>query len=755
LHTKPSVRESPAERDHARRDRRRLVLIALVVFVAAATIGLLLLRWSHVSRQEELRSAARSLASSRTHAIQLRINTSLSAVYSLAAMVRESGGAAPNFERVANEMLPYYPGVSALQLAPGGVIRRIVPMQGNEGALGHDLLKDPRRDTEARRAIESRSLTLAGPFDLLQGGVGLVGRLAVFVTDSQGMDEFWGFATVLIRLDALLAASGIDQLETQHFDYRLTRVLPDSGREQVIASSGPAALNDPVLQTVEVPNGRWTLAIARRAGWANPAGWWLELGMVLLIALLLAYIAFSIQVQPVHLRRQVRSRTAELEYQATHDVLTGLANRALLNDRIEQALAGARRGKRRVAVLLLDLDRFKTVNDSLGHEAGDALLSTVAGRLQGLLRQTDTLARLGGDEFVIVLPDLDSDEHVMTVCDKVLPVVAAPVQVQAHTVWTSASIGVAVHPQDGDNGVELLRNADAAMYLAKENGRGGYRFYRPEMNASALHRLDVEAGLRQAIERGEFVACYQPQVDCHSGRITGAEALIRWQRPGHGLVSPNDFIPIAEETGLVIPIGAWMLEQACQQLRQWHERGHPHLSMAINLSPPQFHHAGFADSVESIISRTGVSPASIELELTERMVMEDVENAARTLARFRQIGIRTALDDFGTGQSNLSYLKRFPIDTLKIDQSFIGDAATNPDDDAISRAVVALSRSLNLHVMAEGVETWQQWEYVRQIGCDHGQGYLFSRPVPAAPFEALLAQTFMHPPAVRLVHSAQ
>ncbi len=710
-------------------------------------IGTLLLRWSQTARQDELRAAARSTASARTHAIQLRITTSLSAVYSLAALVRESGGRALNFERVASEMMPYYPGVRALQLAPGGVILRIVPLAGNEVALGHDLLGDPQRGKEAIRAIETRALTLAGPFELVQGGTGLVGRLPVFLTDEQGRDRFWGFAIVLIGLDALLGASGIEQLDSQGFDYLLTRVHPDTGLEQVIASSGPGQLRDAVQQTIEVPNGSWTLAIARRAGWVNPAGQWLEIGMVLVIAVLLAYIAYSIQAQPVRLRKEVRNRTAALEYQATHDVLTGLANRALLTDRVEQALAGARRGDRRVAVLLLDLDRFKTINDSLGHGAGDALLSTVAERLRGMLRQTDTLARLGGDEFVVVLPDLDDEEQVITVCEKMLPLIAEPVQIETHTVWTSASIGISIHPQDGDTGAELLRNADAAMYLAKEHGRGGFRFYRPEMNASALHRLDIEAGLRQAIERGEFVAYYQPQVSSRSGRVTGAEALIRWQRPGHGLVLPGEFIPIAEETNLVIPIGAWILEQACRQLRDWHDRGFTNLDMAINLSPPQFLQPGFADTVEDIIRRTGAPPAAVELELTERMVMENVEAAALTLARFREIGIRTALDDFGTGQSNLSYLKRFPIDTLKIDRSFIADAATNADDDAISRAVVALSRSLNLRVMAEGVETWQQWDYVRRIDCDYGQGYLFSQPVPAEQFEALLAQTFNYAPA--------
>jgi diguanylate cyclase (GGDEF)-like protein len=436
----------------------------------------------------------------------------------------------------------------------------------------------------------------------------------------------------------------------------------------------------------------------------------------------------------------VHVRTAALAYQATHDDLTGLANRALLQDRITRALAAAQQQGTQVAVLLLDLDRFKTVNDSLGHNSGDRLLSSVAARLQAVLRQTDTLARLGGDEFVIVLPGLTGREAVVRVCEKVLDTVAQPVTIDQHQVWTGASVGIALHPQDGACHEELLRNADAAMYLAKAAGGSGYRFYQPEMNASAMQRLEVEAGLRQALERGELAVHYQPKVCTKGERIVGVEALVRWNHPLRGLVSPNEFIPVAEDTGLIVPLGAWVLEQACSQLALWHRQGHTQLTMAVNLSPIQFCQPGLAAEVEAIITRTGVPAAAVELELTERMVMEDPEAAARTLAHLRRIGIRTALDDFGTGHSNLSSLRRFQIDALKIDRSFIDLAPVNADDDAIARAIVALARSLGLSVVAEGVETQAQWDYVRAIGCDQGQGYLFAQALPAAVFaERLLA----------------
>lgn len=420
-----------------------------------------------------------------------------------------------------------------------------------------------------------------------------------------------------------------------------------------------------------------------------------------------------------------------LEYQATHDSLTGLANRSLLNDRIEQAIAWAKRNNNVVGVMLLDLDHFKRINDASGHTAGDALLKEVAQRLRGCVRETDTVARLGGDEFVVILTDLPQPDDIDHIAQKVLGVLARPIELVGRDVQVTASIGLALYPRDGDHGDVLMRYADMAMYRVKEHGRNSVRQFVPEMGNTAISRLDMEAAMRRALDRGEFLLHYQPKVDLASERMVGVEALVRWQHPQIGLVHPIEFIRLAEETGLILPLGEWVLQEACRQQAQWAREGYGDLRVAVNMSARQFRLDNLTERVRSVIEQTGASPSKIILEMTESMVMQDVDTTRLTLGALKELGLGLSLDDFGTGYSSLSYLRRFPINELKIDRSFINDIHTNEDDAAIARAIVAMAKSLSLSVVAEGVERKQQADLLQEMGCDHGQGYLYARPMTA------------------------
>lgn len=428
----------------------------------------------------------------------------------------------------------------------------------------------------------------------------------------------------------------------------------------------------------------------------------------------------------------------QLEYQATHDVLTGLANRSLLSDRVAQAIALARRNETLVAVMLLDLDRFKLINDGFGHTLADDVLRQVSTRLVASVRDTDTVARLGGDEFVIVLTDLPDHAIVEKLADKVLAHLTRPLLVEDKEIYVTASIGIALYPDDGDHGEILMRSADVAMYRVKEHGRNSYRVFRPEMGTMALERLDMEGALRRALERREFTVHYQPKVALVDDRIVGAEALVRWHQPNTGLLSPAEFIPLAEDTGLIVQLGEFVLDEVCRQLRAWLDASLPVVQIAVNISARQFREEGFAKMVADTITRHQIDPALIELEMTESMVMHQGNFTLDLLNELKQIGIRFALDDFGTGYSSLSYLKRFPIDTLKIDQSFVRDLDQDRDDAAIAKAIVVMAHSLDLHVVAEGVEREAQLAILREFGCDEYQGYLKSRPIPPENFSLLI-----------------
>jgi diguanylate cyclase (GGDEF)-like protein len=472
--------------------------------------------------------------------------------------------------------------------------------------------------------------------------------------------------------------------------------------------------------------------------WRAAAG---SLGIVLLTALL-GRMSWQLTQSRLRESESKLEHARRVEYLAYHDGLTGLPNRSMFSKLLSQRISEARRYDRQLAVAFLDLDRFKQINDTLGHEAGDQLLQEVATRLQDCVRDSDTVARLGGDEFVVLLPELEDGKCAAIVAHKILAVIGKTFTLIGHEFRVTASIGISVYPQDGQDEQTLTKNADIAMYQAKAEGKNNFQFYSDKLNANSLERLTLESSLRHALERDEFRLHYQAKRDIRSGRIAGVEALLRWEHPDLGTITPMQFIPVAEETGLIVPIGKWVLKTACLQSMAWQDEGLPPLSIAVNMSARQFSDEYLLQDLQSILKATGMNPQLLELELAESLLIHDVENTLRILTGLKSLGVRIAVDDFGTGYSSLATLQRFPLDTVKIDRSFIGDLAGPSQNAALADAIVAMGKSLSLTVIAQGVETKEQADFLRAHACDELQGFYFNRPLPAYQFAQLMrAQT--------------
>jgi diguanylate cyclase (GGDEF)-like protein len=430
--------------------------------------------------------------------------------------------------------------------------------------------------------------------------------------------------------------------------------------------------------------------------------------------------------------------TVEMEHLAYHDALTGLPNRPLFMDRLIMALAQGNRVNQKLAVFFLDLDRFKNINDSLGHSTGDTLLKAVAERIRRCMREGDTVARFGGDEFTLLIPRIDYIEDAAKIAQKILETVKIPFNLGGQELFVSTSIGISISPSDGTDPETLVRNADSAMYRAKDQGRDNYQLYAPAMNARALEHLALENMLRKALSHRELVLFYQPVTDMETKRVIGVEALIRWKHPDLGLLSPANFISVAETSGLILPIGEWVLRTACSQIKLWQKRIDSDLFVAVNLSARQFQQPNLVEQIGEVLAEANLNPECLELEITESNAMQNADNTIHTLRELKNLGVRIAMDDFGTGYSSLSYLKRFPIDTLKLDQSFVRNITTDPIDAAIATAVIAMAHSLNLKVVGEGVETEEQFAFLQRQKCDSIQGYLFSPPLSVENLEAYL-----------------
>ena len=505
---------------------------------------------------------------------------------------------------------------------------------------------------------------------------------------------------------------------------------------------GPTTLIHP--DDVPLFRDTFRTAVERRMGWRNCVLRWrqreggyrvFESSASPLLDDQQRHIGFQGIDRDITERREAEER---IEFLAHHDILTGLPNRLLLRDRFEQALQRAERGKAHVGLLFVDLDNFKIVNDTLGHAAGDKLLQAVVLRIAACMRDTDTVCRQGGDEFILLLNEIPDVETVERIATDILSALAEPIEIEGHSLNPSCSIGVSFYPEDGQDFDTLLQKADAAMYNAKDAGRNAYRFFSEAMNLRAQEHLLLQNRMHLALGRGEFSLEYQPQLNIASGRVFGVEALLRWRSPELGQVAPGRFIPVAEDSGIIVPIGAWVLQEACRQARAWRDAGLPELSVSVNMSALQFRRGDLAEAVASALRNSGLPPHLLELELTESILLQNVEHTLATVRRLKALGVRLAIDDFGTGYSSLSYLKRFTVDRLKIDQSFVRDISSDPDDAAIVRAIIQMARSLRLSIIAEGVESAEQLDFLQREGCQEVQGYFFSRPLSASALEIFL-----------------
>jgi diguanylate cyclase (GGDEF)-like protein/PAS domain S-box-containing protein len=574
----------------------------------------------------------------------------------------------------------------------------------------------------------------------------LVGAVVNFVdiTDRRRSEEALRESEARFRAMAEHSADWIWSLDTEgRYTYSNQRGVANLGHSvEAFLTLDAAGMVHP--DDLQLRHTTFLNAVAAQDGWRNVVLRWrhrngsyrtFESSASALFCETGQLIGFQGVDRDITERRQAEAR---IEFLAHHDVLTGLPNRVLLRDRFEHALAMAERSRSRVALLFLDLDKFKVVNDTLGHVAGDQLLLEVVTRLSRCTRESDTISRQGGDEFILLLKDIPDLETMERIASKILAHLAEPAEINGHVLSTSGSIGIAIYPEDGNDFDTLLQKADTAMYNAKDAGRNIYRFFDDRMNQQAHEHLLLQNRLNQALFRAEFYLHYQPQLEIDSGKVIGVEALLRWHNPELGEVVPARFIPVAEDCGLIVPIGAWVMEEACRQAQIWRQAGWPELTMSVNLSALQFRRAGLVEMVAGALERSGLPPHLLDLELTESILLQDVENTLDTVRALKAMGVRLSIDDFGTGYSSLSYLKRFAVDRLKIDRSFVRDVNSDPDNAAIVRAIIQLAHSLRLDTIAEGVDTQEQLAFLQREGCQGVQGYLFSRPLSSADLKAFL-----------------
>ncbi len=838
----------------------------LAVVLFALVLGLMLTAYVSNIEAGKVMQRQRADISARTSLVRARLESEINSAAHLSLGLVSYVAANPDitdaaFTRVAERILSYGRHVRNISLAPENVVRHVFPLEGNERVLGLRYMDNPEQRDAVLRMMGSRRFVLAGPMNLVQGGVGLVNRFPIFLPAQNGQPErYWGLASIVLRFDSLLEASGLlregrevryairgrDGLgaagelihgEPDVFDQspvEMDLTLPDAARWQLaavpangwrdgnddlrviairvagvlvsLAISGLLGLGQMQMRRIRARDADLSLAagviqssnaslmitddqdriVAINPAFARLTGLEREaiLGKVSSTVVSAPYnpdthAAFvqriiteghwtgelddhrangdvypkRLSIFPVpspegsidhyvHSFTDISERKAaerQIHHLAHHDALTGLPNRLSLQVRMEQAMADARRHGTLIGVMMIDMDHFKDINDTLGHHVGDALLVDVAQRLLCCVRLSDVVARLGGDEFVVLVTDMASTLTAAAVADKIVAALSAPYQIDEYRLHSTPSVGIGIFPNDGTSVDTLLRNVDAAMYHAKASGRNNYQFFNESMSVNASERLALHSSLHNAIDLRQFVLHYQPQIEIGSGRLIGVEVLVRWMHPERGLVPPNSFIPIAEESDLIIQLGEWILEEACRQLDEWRRKG-LQMRMSVNLSARQLRSKSLLPQIEKALFHYGFEADNLELEITESVAMENPDATLRMLGQLRELGVELAIDDFGTGYSSLSHLKLMPLQRLKIDRSFVKDIESDPDDAAICAATISLAHNLGLSVVAEGVETEAQLAFLRDLGCECVQGYLFSKPLPAAELEDWIAR---------------
>lgn len=710
------------------------LFFSLIAFFAIASFGWYWTQSSNkaiINQQESLLSGV-----SRTQAsvLERRLSSAFTSAQILAYEVEQNSGSGEWFPSYANKLIKSIGGIENLQLAPDGIISNIYPLEGNETAIGYDIVSTPKFKEEALLSIKNHSLFVIGPVSLVQGGVAVISRAPIFLHKGTQRELFWGFSSAVIYLDALLEATQLKQLESEGYQYSLSRQHAAT-EETIVLSASATPLSDIQASTnLILPVGTWTLRISRDLGSQLKQRTLIGYGISFSVAFLLSIALYAILIQPLKLRTLVKEKTAELQKLAYNDPLTGLPNRRFLQDSLSKILHNNQRRKRVSAFIYFDLDNFKRINDTIGHDVGDQVLVIAAERLNKLKGISDLVVRLGGDEFGILLGDIGDKAQAAEQANRILESIRAPIKMDSRDYNLSTSLGIAMIPEHGYDLVTIMQNADMALYQAKQKGKNQYAFYTEKMKISTHNLIKAEEDLTLALQRNEFEMYYQPQFNLRTNHVIGAEALIRWNHPEKGLIYPNDFIPLAESTGKIVELGYWVLENSIAYLAQRKQEGRPDILLHINLASEQLSDPHFVTLVQALLSKYQVPAHLVGFEITETSILEDIHLARYLLQTLKDMGICIAIDDFGTGYSSLSQLKNLPVDLLKIDRSFVMDLENDPDDRKIVEAIIAMAHKLNIKVLAEGVETREQWKMLVAFQCDFGQGYYVSKAVTADEF---------------------
>ena len=710
------------------------LFFSLIAFFAIALFGVYWTQSTTNSIIHQQQSILSGLSRTQASLLERRLSSIFTTAQILAYEVELNNGNTEWFDGYADRLIQSIGGIENLQLSPDGIIKQIYPLKGNEAAIGLDIVSTPRFRDEALLAIQNRQLFVIGPVPLVQGGVAVISRSPVFLHKDTQHELFWGFASAVVYLDNLLETTQLKQLEKEGYQFNLTRMYADSDQSIPLFSSAIPLTDIKASTELILPVGKWTLSVSRdldqQLEKRRISGYMLSI----IVALLLAMSLYGILLQPLRLRVLVKEKTAELQDLAYKDPLTGLPNRRYLQDSLPQILFDNQKAKRISAFIYFDLDNFKRINDTIGHDVGDQVLVIVANRLTKLQGMSDLVVRLGGDEFGILLGDINSKKQAGEKATRILESIRTPAKLEKREYMLSTSLGIAMIPEHGYDLVTIMQNADMALYQAKSQGKNQYAFYTENMKISTHNLVKAEEDLTQALQKNEFELYFQPQFDLHTNQVIGAEALIRWNHPEKGLIFPNDFIPLAESTGKIVVLGYWILETSIAYLARRKLENRPDILLHINLASSQLSDPYFVILVKELLIKYQVPAHLIGFEITETSILEDVHLARVLLQTFKDMGICIAIDDFGTGYSSLSQLKNLPVDLLKIDRSFVMDLENDPDDRKIVEAIIAMAHKLNIRVLAEGIETREQWRMLAEFQCDFGQGYYVSKAVTAEEF---------------------